>query len=273
MAIDYSDRQIPGRVTPNRPKKRSIAWILFLSIIALFFSYLLGLATGWFLFGQQPKQVTIAKPVPTAPVQTTLPQPNPPALQTTPPPSGGEGQAPPPMPLTFYDTLAKGEKGVMGSGINPAPQKRSDGGKSPATPPAAAASSADPSSSRTGQSSPPEAPKPKGETSKRDAPPRPKEVSDPPTPASPPAEGRLKPVVPTRQETKGYTVQIASTADRGEAESLRKRLETRGIAAYVAPFDKQGKSWYRVRAGRSLTESAAKTLAASIGGGAIVVPE
>jgi len=265
MAIDYSDRQIPGRVTPNRPRKKSLGGVVLLSFVALFVSYILGLATGWFLFGQQPRPVTIAKPVPSQPPAQVPPPPTVQASQTPQAPAPGAPQTPsPPMPLTFYETLAKGERGVMGSGINSPPPKRDEGNKG-TTPPAVP---------KPDQTKPSEQPKQKVESQKRDdTPPRPRENAEQQHARPQTADERLKPVVPGKEQARGYTVQIASTADRGEAESLRKRLEARGIAAYVSTFDKQGKSWYRIRSGHAMTESAAKALAATIGGGAIVVPE
>lgn len=269
MPIDYSTRQTTGNVSRNRPRKKSIGGIVLLSMTALSVSYLMGLATGWFLYGQQPRPVTIAKPTAQASSPTSPP--------TIPPPPDSSSaspavtQPPPTMPLTFYDTLAKGEKGVMGSGINPAPVKRETTVQKPVpapqTPPP---TPVEQGKGRAESRQSAEQPKQRDDAQKKDGQEQVKVESD----GTPKQKGEsLKPVVPTPRAPKKYAVQIVSTADRGEAESVKSRYQAKGFPAYVVTFDHNGKSWYRVRAGRSMTEQAAKTLASSIGDGAIVVTE
>jgi hypothetical protein len=137
MVIDYSERRQSQRMKqqPKRPTRPSVWPYALVILVMLVFAFLTGVGTGWYLFRpggkfckvlpQAQAQPQAAKPAPQPP-----PQPAPPSA----PPAQPQGQPlnalPPattgaPVPLTFYNTLQKGNKELMGTGINqpkPAPQ-------------------------------------------------------------------------------------------------------------------------------------------------------
>lgn len=268
MAHDYSDRNSsPSSIPRNRPKQRSISLVTILFTLCILLAYGFGIATGWFFFRIPAKQVTINKPTP-APVSSAQP----------PTPLKVEGDVrTQPVPLTFYDTLPKGEKGVMGSGLNPRTLK--PGESQPVAKPAPTL--------EAGHQKPAET---VSKPASAAAPPKAPAVTvSPASPASPAA--RLAPVLPSpvakkeipplpakgadsEAQQKKYAVQLASTVDKQEAETLKERYIDKGISAYLVTIEIKGKGvWYRVRTGRKLSESEAKKLAAGLGGKAMVVPE
>jgi cell division septation protein DedD len=76
-------------------------------------------------------------------------------------------------------------------------------------------------------------------------------------------------------ETAGkFCVQIMSSKERKEAESIKARLVEKGLPAYIVESTlKDRGTWYRVRIGRHLTQQAAEELSAKSGKGAMVLPE
>lgn len=114
MALDYNQKK---QVNKNRPRKRPVKFLLLLTLCGVVFLYGLGLATGWLLFKYLPQKklhsiTGSAKPeesehAPPAPAQTAAKK-------------GTSAQDKDPD-LTFYYTLPKGDKGVIGSGINNLP--------------------------------------------------------------------------------------------------------------------------------------------------------
>jgi cell division protein FtsN len=146
--------------------------------------------------------------------------------------------------LTFYNTLPKGSRAVIGSGLNPPKAQEKH-------PPATAAPAASPTT--TG------AAVPEG-----------KPVSQPPkAPEHPAAEKEKKPAEAVR-----YTVQLASYRERREAEAVRDKLVAKGVAAFLLESRLADKGvWYRLRVGKGLTQQQAGEVAAKLGREALVVPE
>jgi energy-converting hydrogenase Eha subunit F len=139
MVIDYSERRQVRKPVPRRPRVWPYVLLIVLLVVAAF---ILGLGTGRHLYKPggrfykplpQPQQPSTSK-------QPVSPQPPAAAVQTDPPqqvqqqaPSADKG-AP---PLTFYNTLQKGNKGLMGTGINAPKEGQTGGGPKPqAQPPA-----------------------------------------------------------------------------------------------------------------------------------------
>jgi cell division protein FtsN len=58
-----------------------------------------------------------------------------------------------------------------------------------------------------------------------------------------------------------YTVQVVSTRDRSEAETVRSRLLGRRIGAFLSEVEEGGGRWYRVRIGRYDDVTAANAMA------------
>jgi len=128
MVRDYSERR---QLRSNSPPKRPAVWPYVLLILLLVvIAYLAGAATGWYLYrpGGRFYKVppTAAPPLPPKKEAALPPQGEPIAPTTSPQPAQLPGQQPSlpyekgngAPPLTFYDTLKKGNKGLMGTGIN-----------------------------------------------------------------------------------------------------------------------------------------------------------
>ena len=198
----------------------------FLLILGL--AYGGGFLTAWYLY--RPSNLTAAqalarKTLPAAPGGQTAAQPQP----ANPPASTGHE-----VPLSFYETLQKGNKSIIGSGLNP--QKG-------------------------------EAPVAKG------APP-PQPVSQPVATHPPQAQPQSKTAPPPLAGEGKFTVQVASTKERKEAEELVARLVGKGYAAMSTESKVEGKgTWFRVRVGRHLARAEAEELAARLKSGAVVVQE
>jgi len=116
---DYSERR-QSRVAA--PPKRPPVWpyVLLILLITLI-AFGAGLGTGWYLYRpggrlykmpQIPQPSSIPKAQPVVPPQG---QPITPAAAQGQPAADKTGGAP---PLTFYNTLQKGNKVLMGTGIN-----------------------------------------------------------------------------------------------------------------------------------------------------------
>ena len=109
MVMDYRERK---PVSKNRPRKQPLSVFAVLITIAIAVSFAAGLATGWLVFRPKRSQLAVAQqqPAPGQPGQATTTDGKAPAsdVQKT-----GE------PPLTFYETLPKGSRAVIGSGLNP----------------------------------------------------------------------------------------------------------------------------------------------------------
>lgn len=241
MAMDYRERRT---VAKNRPKKQPISTVVVAFALVIIAAYGLGVATGWLFFRLSPKPVTVAKPtnvqLPAPATQGAAPNPAQP----------GTGQPGPPTqtpPLTFYDTLPRGEKAVMGSGLNP----------KAATPP--------PKESHD-QAVPPVKPPPPTSA------PVPAPVQPVKPEAAPKPQAAAKPA--TQEKKSGYAVQVASTKDKADAEAIKGRMGSRGKDAYIIVSQVKDKgTWYRVRVGHKLEPAQARELAAKFGNGAVIVAE
>ncbi|RII27748.1 MAG: SPOR domain-containing protein [Geobacter sp.] len=263
MVMDYRERK---PVSKNRPRKQPLGVFFFIVIIAISISFVAGVATGWLIFrptrsklaGVQQQGVTPDQP---GQASATTGQPQNPEAQST-----GE------PPLTFYETLPKGSRAVIGSGLNPSSNAPAFTAK-PATPPQA------PRAVQTEQPAVPEPVPPAQPAVKIPMVAKPKdgkEMADQPKPATKSKASTLSPVVPNKTSpSKGtFSVQVASQKDRKEAEAVRDRLVARGMAAYIVESHLPDKGvWYRVRVGRGLEQRAASELAAKAGKGAITIPE
>lgn len=260
MVLDYRERK---PVSKNRPRKQPLNVFAVLITLAITVSFGAGLATGWLVFRPKRSQLAVAQ-------QQAVPgQPGQPATDA-------QAQAPVPdaqktgePPLTFYETLPKGSRAVIGSGLNPHSPGPSLTANPAIPPPPVPAAQSRPAAVPPSASPPAKAPsavKPQ-DTRDKEEPPKPAAATKTP---SPPPPGANKPV-PSRET---FSVQVASHKDRKEAEAVRDRLVARGMPAYIVESHLQDKGvWYRVRVGRGLEQSAANELATKAGKGAMTIPE
>lgn len=250
MVLDYSGRR---PATKNRPRKQPVGIFAVILISAVSMSFALGVLTGWFVFRparkaaqSQPALVAGAKGAPDA----SSPQ----AQYPNPEAAASRGADP---PLTFYETLPKGGKAVIGSGLNPRMTDQPQPPRIVAPPPSQTVVQQPPS--------PPAAAKAE-ERKEQDKPAADQAKQAPP---GDPAPAAKQPVAAGK-----FCVQIASTQERSEAEALKARLLGKGLPAYIVESTiKDRGTWFRVRVGKHLPQQAAGELAGKAGKGAMVVPE
>lgn len=228
MAIDYSEQRQSPR---NRPKRQPVGRYMATFLLMLGLAYGGGFLTAWYLYRPSTLATAQAK-VKTAgqaaPRQQVAPQPQPAA-----PPKTGQD-----VPLSFYENLQKGNKSIIGSGLNP--QKGQE---------AAAAKIAAPASN------------PPQQVAKKQPDSQQPQINPSTSPSPAQEEGR-------------FAVQVVSTKERKEAEDLASRLKGKGYAAVVSESKVEGKgTWFRVRVGKRLSRTAAEELAARLKSGAVVVQE
>ena len=255
MVVDYSSRK---PVNKNRPRKQPAGIFILILTFSISLSFVLGIATGWFLHKPAANVAQSQQAQPPNGNEVTQGQPVNPEAQAAP------GLDP---PLTFYETLPKGGKAIIGSGLNPE--------KDPHNPP------------------PLPLPVTQAAVQKLPAPPLPaktevrkeqqKGIAEPAGQQPVAASVQTKPekvteeqsAVPKQPEKAGrYCVQIASSKEREEAEALKARLAEKGLPVYILESTvKDRGTWYRVRVGRHLSQQAAGELAAKAGSGAIVISE
>lgn len=250
MVMDYSGRR---PVAKNRPRKQPVGIFAVILVSAVSMSFALGVLTGWFVFRQERQAVTNQQAIAVGAngasgAATQVQYPNPEA--------GASGVANP--PLTFYETLPKGSKAIIGSGLNPVKPDQPQPLKPAVQPPA-------PSQQPAAQQ-PPDPVAAKGEEKKEQE----KKVEQPAhAAAADPAGASKQPAVAGK-----FCVQIASTQDRKEAEALKGKLAEKGFPVYIVESNIKDKgTWFRVRAGKHLSQQSAGDLAAKAGRGAIVIPE
>jgi len=259
MRIDYSEPKKSCSSSPqgglNRPRNEPSGNTLIVAVITGFLCLGIGFGSGWILSKRSAKeafkaamdqqslenspQQAAAPPLPQK--QPASPAPGQPGGSVPQPAAGGGGQSAADPPLSFYKTLPSGQKStVLGSGINTREDK-------PAKQPLQAAMPANLSK------------------------PAPAENDDADQ-KQPPQSAPAKPAA--RQDSKGYTVQVASYSLKSEAEAMRGKLTAKGynVAIVESHLGDKG-TWYRVRVGKRLDPDAAKELAGKIGKGAIAIPD
>ncbi len=231
MAIDYSEQRQSPR---NRPKRQPVGRYMATFLLMLGLAYGGGFLTAWYLYRPSSLATAQAKVKASgqvAPRQQVAPQPQPAAPLA---PKTGQD-----VPLSFYENLQKGNKSIIGSGLNP--QKGQE---------ASAAKIVAPASNPPQQA-----------VKKQPEPQQPPNKPSMSTPSLPAEEGK-------------FAVQVVSTKERKEAEDLASRLKGKGYAAMVSESKVEGKgTWFRVRVGKHLSRTAAEELAARLRSGAVVVQE
>lgn len=252
MALDYSARR---QVSRNRPKRRPIGRYVLLALVGVSAIYGLGLATGWLLFGRDDKaapQAAAPSPAAATAKQDAGKAPAGATAAQTGPAATAEG-----TDLTFFNTLPRGEKSIMGSGMNP----RHEAGTAAAGNPPAQTASADRTPQTVKTQTPPASPEQAKAKSANEA--------KPSSGAEKSSDSR-----PADRESASYSVQVASYPDRKEAESLKQTLEQKGLSVRISETKVQGKGVrYRVRVGKGLHREGASQLASKLGGSAMVVSE
>lgn len=257
MVIDYRERK---PVNKNKPKSKPVGLMLSAVVVVAICSFGAGVLVDRFIFhANRPQDVQMAgqpagaKPVDPAAQKAASPQTTGgPAEQKNSPLTGEP-------PLTFYETLPKGGKAILGTGINASKSEvpRSGApGKAASPAPAPVPSAAD--KGGAGDVRKNESQRPVEGEGARSA-----EKSD---------TGREN---LQRKSSPGstFSVQVASSKDRKEAEEIRKSLVGRGYAAYIVETEISGKgTWFRVRVGKTMDQGTASSLATVLGKGAIVIP-
>lgn len=263
MSLDYSNRR---QVSRNRPRRRSPKIYLLLILGAVSGVYALGIGTGWLLFRNAKPYVPGSAPTSaTADEKQKDSEHSPPVKETgsNPAPTGKGNET----PLTFYYTLPKGDKGVIGSGMNlpregsPVPAKRDT---------AAPDSTVNPSKpqppAKTGQR--------ESGTTSTDAEKEKMVTETTPDKAKDKPKGNL--LVKQKKEVgkNGYAVQVGSYHDKNEALNMKNSLEKNGHSARIVEYAVPGKgTLFRVRVGSRMDQEAATHLAEKVGKNAIAVPE
>jgi cell division septation protein DedD len=268
MVIDYSERK---PVSKNRSKKQPVKLItLFITAVVLGI-YSLGVASGWFLYKtlrKNPVNAPAAAAVDTKQKKSDSPQPGAQQNQTA-----GNAKINEP-PLTFYQTLPKGEIVTLGTGMNPS---RDNKPRSAVSAPQKTAGA-----------------KPRTQVDQAKEQLQKKALAEKDSNAGPTAPDTVKPgdrsgkksdnvsesadktSVSDKEEKakKKYTVQVASCNLKKEAEEIKTSLDRKGLPAYVVESKVPGKGVrYRVRLGSRLDLETANKIAAKAGNGAILIPE
>jgi len=253
MVVDYSGRR---PVTKNRPRKQPVGIFAVILISAISMSFALGVLTGWFVF-RPPRKSAQSQPAPGVGAKGAPDPAAPQAVYPNPEASASKGVDP---PLTFYETLPKGGKAIIGSGLNPKKGESAQPAKRAPVPPSA------PQPQPAAQL-PAKADAGKAEERKeRDAAPADQAKK---APAGDSVTAPKQPGAPGK-----FCVQVASTQERKDAEVLKAKLVGKGLPAYILESNlKEKGTWFRIRLGKHLSQQAAGDLAAKAGKGAMVVPE
>jgi len=251
MVVDYREHKT---VSKNRPRKQP-AGIFFLSLlVAVLVSFTLGVVTGWLIFRPTSRMSADNRAGVSAGVNQKGAETLAPGKQQNSAEPAGKAQDP---ILTFYETLPKGSKGVIGSGVNPA--RPADHLPVKAAPPSRPATVAKPVP-------PVETYQQPTDTGKAPA--------KSPEPSSAKETATREGVVKEDDGKRKFAVQVASYHLKKEAEELRDQLKTSGIAAYIVESNVPDKgTLYRVRVGKHLDLQSAHELAGKAGKGSILISE
>lgn len=268
MVIDYSERK---PVNKNRSKKQPVKLItLFITTVVLAI-YSMGVVSGWFLFKTLKRNPANA-PVPAAAEakqkKTDNHSAGKPQEHAT---VNAKNNEP---PLTFYQTLPKGEIVTLGTGMNPSIKNKT--GNAPGALQKTAGSRPRPPVEQANEHPQKRTP---GENSSIAA----LTESDSHKQGNH-IDKKNGSVSETNDKTsafdggektkKKFTVQVASCNVRKDADEIKTSLDRKGLPAYVVESKVPGKGTrYRVRLGSGLDIETAGKIAAKAGSGAIVIPE
>ena len=229
MVLDYSERH---NAPKNRPRRQPVGLYLVFLAGVVGAAYGLGFGTAWYLY--RPAAQARKAPQPAAAVSATAAKPARPAAAAAPvvqpaaPAAKGAE-----VPLTFYETLPKGGKSIIGTGLNPKKDERPGVARPASAPPAA-----------------------KGDKAAKAAKPA-EQVKAGKENASP----RFSVQVASYKEKKEADLIREKLAAKGlPALTVETRIEGKG-------------TWYRVKVGQRLSRQEAEALAARLGKGALVIPE
>jgi cell division septation protein DedD len=261
MSLDYSQRK---QVSRNRPKKRSSKPFLLLILGVISGVYGLGIFTGWLLFKDSRKSIPPVVSDPTKSVESSKVSESSPSSKNTasipsPPGKGND------TPLTFYYTLPKGDKGVIGSGVNLPREDSAALAKRDLPPPQTSAMKQQPAVKSEQRVLSTDA---SGSNKEK-----PVNESKPPLSKDKQTDSLLmKQKIESGKA--GYSVQAGSYHDKNEAQDLKNILDKNGFSARIVEYAIPGKGvLYRVRIGNRMEKETATRLAAKIGKNAIAVPE
>lgn len=253
MVLDYRERK---PVNKNRPKSKPVGLLIVAFGAVACCAFVLGVLTDRFLLPHADINAVDA----VAPQSVT-----PGASNADPQANAGNGSVPGRQNVytslkepsfTFYETLPKGGRVILGSGLNP---------KQPSVPVAASAKPAVVSQPRVDQTQ-----KGQSVTGAESKPEKAEPISSPNGDASTKGTPPKKVAAPKGK----YLVQVASVRERKEAEVVKSALQAKGFAAYIVESHVDGKgTWFRVRVGKQLEQATAGNLVNQIGKGAIVIPE
>jgi len=233
MRSDYRERSFASKNKPRRQPVGKYAAALLGIVLFIFAS---GFAGGWLSCLYRIKKSASLQPALVGTLTAKPSQAVQPMCKLPP-----NGQQP---PLTFYETLPKGGKGVIGSGINANLNDH-------AVPSVVKAPLAQPASATT---------KP---------------------PAAVVTEIKVAPAIIQNKNIsvlpegeRKFAVQVASVKEKAEAESLRSKLAAKGMNPTIIEVKIPEKGVvFRVRAGRHMLQREAQELAIKLGSGAIVTSE
>lgn len=255
MALDFRERR---QVSKNRSRRNPVRVFIILALGSICVFYGLGVVTGWLLFRQSTKSPAS---LPSSQVNNDAGR-----MISAAPSSSKQNPATPAtgnnVPLTFYNTLPKGEKGVMGSGLNPAKEEKV---------------SRNTNDSRTATDAQHKIQKQNSDKTgiQERIPEKEKLIAEKRTESDnvKSAKNNSSNDNESRRNV-SYSVQIASTRDKKEAENLQSKLKRSGFAARIVETSIPGKGvWFRVKVGSRMDRTASQQLADKIGKDAIVVPE
>ncbi|WP_305041566.1 SPOR domain-containing protein [Geoalkalibacter sp.] len=236
-------RDVKSRSQRRLEKKQALVLLVLMLAVSLV-SFSLGVMVG--KSGSPPAVPPVAKSEP-ARIQVTKEEPSPPAAPPAAPTQEPVVAAPAPEgapdaekpPLTFFDTLPKGQETPLGSGINRAPAA-----SGPQTATSAGASEAEPATTAVLR--------PSGSL-----------------PAASPAARASAPVAPLKVAPTAadgrYVVQVGSFRSAEDARNLSDRLKGKNFPAFVQQADLGAKGiWYRVRIGPYAESADAQSVVARL---------